>query len=79
MATRGGTGGRPSKGKRDQLLSRVPWDLGEVVRENAEAGQVSVSDYIAQVLAREVGRPDLAPLKSSHDYDNQELPITDVA
>lgn len=78
MATRNGTGGRPSKGKRDQLISRVAWDLGDIVRDNAEAEQLSVSDYIARVLAREVGRPELAP-RHNRPYSEQELPISDVA
>jgi len=78
VVDRGGRGGRPSKGKRDQFVSRVPWELGDLVREQADAEQVTVSDYIAVVLAERVGRPDLAPT-SHHTYEQQELPISDVA
>ena len=78
VVERGGRGGRPSKGKRDQFVSRVPWELGDLVRQQAGVAQVTVNDYIAVVLAERVGRPDLAP--SSHPvFNQQELPITDVA
>ena len=78
VVDRGGRGGRPSKGKRDQFVSRVPWELGDLVRERADAEQVTVSDYIAVVLAERVGRPDLAP-GDHRMFNQQELPITDVA
>ena len=68
-------GGRHSKGDRQALISRVANPLGEAVREEAEARGMSVNDYIASLLAREVGMPEYAPaLPRRHEYE--ELPIT---
>jgi predicted HicB family RNase H-like nuclease len=71
-------GGRQSKGDRQALISRVATPLGEAVREKAEARGMSVNDYIASVLAREVGMVDLAP-QSPIMPRYQELPISEVA
>jgi hypothetical protein len=58
--------GRPSKGARKALLTRLAVPIAEAVeRTAAEAGYASVSDYIATVLAREVGLPELAPAQPS--------------
>ena len=71
-------GGRNSKGDRLQLISRVATPVGEAVRESAEAHGMSVNDFIASVLAREVGMAELAP-QSPVREKRQELPISDVA
>lgn len=71
-------GGRQSKGDRQALISRVATPLGEAVREKAEARGMSVNDYIASVLAREVGMTELAP-QSPIMPRYQELPISEVA
>lgn len=71
-------GGRQSKGDRQALISRVATPLGEAVREKAEARGMSVNDYIASVLAREVGMAELAP-QSPVVPRYQELPISEVA
>jgi predicted HicB family RNase H-like nuclease len=71
-------GGRNSKGDRLQLISRVATPVGEAVRESAEARGMSVNDFIASVLAREVGMADLAPQYPVRQMP-QELPIADVA
>ena len=58
---RTGRGGRPSKGNRDQLITRVATPLGEVVRAHADQAGLTVSDYVATVLAKEHELPEYAP------------------
>ena len=64
MARRPATGGRPSKGKREPLLTRAPADLAQVVRNEAERLDLSYSDYIANVLAAAHGFPPVAGPKN---------------
>lgn len=78
MTTQRYRGGRKSKGDRLQLISRVAAPVGEAVRDQAEARGMSMNDFIASVLAREVGMPELAP-QSPVQHKHQELPISDVA
>lgn len=73
MTTRNSRGGRPSKGDRDAFKVRPARPVGERVRELAEAAGMSYSDYIAAVLARDVGMPDLAP--RVENVSHEELPI----
>lgn len=73
MTTRNSRGGRPSKGDRDAFKVRPARPVGERVRELAEAAGMSYSDYIAAVLARDVGMPDLAP--RAENARHEELPI----
>ena len=72
------SGGRKSKGNRQALLARVPEPVGEAVRARAEARGISMSDYIASILALNVGMPELA-VQSSVIPAYEELPIADVA
>ena len=70
-------GGRKSKGDRQPLISRVPSPIADAVRDRAEERGMTLSDYIASVLARDVGLATLAPQASiRHD---EELPISQVA
>ena len=71
-------GGRYSKGERLPLLTRVAPPVSEAVRERAEARGMSVNDFIASILAREVGLADYAP-ESAVTPKPEELPIADVA
>lgn len=50
MAQRG-HGGRRSKGDRDQIITRPPRAVGDAVRAAADDSGMSISDYIAKVLA----------------------------
>ena len=70
-------GGRKSKGDRQPLLSRVPSPIADAVRDCADERGMTLSDYIASVLARDVGLSALVPQASIHH--NEELPITKVA
>jgi hypothetical protein len=63
------------KGDRLQLVSRAPVAVGEAVRHNAEERGMNVSDYIASVLAREVGLDALAPQTAVRPR-YEELPIS---
>lgn len=72
-------GGRKSKGDRQALLSRVPDPIAEAVRERAEERGMTVSDYIASLLAREVGMTELAPEAPATVHHQEELPINEVA
>ncbi len=60
MPRRPATGGRPSKGDRGQLMTRPPAKLADAVRAEAERLDLSYSDYIANILAREHGFPPVA-------------------
>ena len=62
---RTGTGGRPGKGDRDALITDVAVPLGEAVRARADQAGLSVSDYVATILAKEHGLPEHAP--TPHD------------
>jgi len=55
--------GRKSKGDRDLFVSRVPRDVANAVRREADRLDLSLSEYIANVLAKAHGyaaptRPD---------------------
>jgi hypothetical protein len=73
MAQRG-HGGRRSKGDRDQIITRPPRAVGDAVRAAADNSGMSISDYIAKVLADLHGLPELAP--AAHlPVDQGVLPI----
>ncbi len=63
MTRRPASGGRPSKGVREQLLTRAPADLAQAVRDEAERLDLTYSDYIANVLAAAHGFPPVAEPK----------------
>lgn len=65
-------GGRPSKGDRQPLVSRVATPIADAVRERAASEGLSVNDYIARLLAAEVGLTQLAPTMT---FEREELPI----
>lgn len=73
MTTRRPSGGRPSKGDRDLLVTRPAHALGDIVRARAAEQELTISEYIATVLAEVHKRPDLAP--SSARRDQEELPL----
>lgn len=54
-------GGRPSKGERKLVVSRVDMRTAEIVIAEAERLDVSISEYVAWVLSSHVGRPQDAP------------------
>lgn len=52
---------QPHKGKRELMATRVQAGAAQRVRHEAAARGQSLSEYIAAVLCREVGCPELAP------------------
>ncbi|MGW5312905.1 toxin-antitoxin system [Nocardia thailandica] len=48
-----------SKGKRAQVGPRLARDVFDEVQRRAEANNMSMSQYVADVMAIHVGRPDL--------------------
>lgn len=64
--------GRPSKGDRDVFMTRPAREVGEIIRREAAAEGIPMSDYISRAVATYVGRPDLAPKSSPRE----ELPLT---
>ena len=60
MAKRG-QGGRPSKGDRDQIITRPARSVGDAVRAAADDHGMSLSDYVAKLLADTHGLSQLAP------------------
>jgi hypothetical protein len=52
--------------------------VSEAVRQRAESRGLSVNDFIASILAREVGLSEFAP-ESPVQQKHEELPILDVA
>lgn len=65
---------RASKGDRDSFVTRPPRAVGDEVRLQAAESNMSISDFIARLLAIEVGLPDLAPEPPRRDQE--ELPMT---
>ena len=72
MAKRAAYGGRPSKGQRDQMITRLHLDVGRSVRDLAEEKDWSYSDTL-QALIR-IGLDHLDELPD--DTTQQELPLT---
>jgi hypothetical protein len=59
------SGGRPSKGDRDVIVTRPARPLGNVVRARADEAGITISEYVAMVLARAHGMPEFAPVPSA--------------
>lgn len=65
--------GRHSKGKRTLLGCRATERLDLAVRAEAVRRHMTISDYIATVLAQELRLPEEVP---PQDHQGQELPLT---
>lgn len=71
--------GSQPKGPREALTTRVHPDVHKVITARARAAgyRRSTSDYVAAILAREVGLSHLAPPPSHPADDDQDrLPLT---
>ncbi len=73
VAHRGG--GRPSKGLRKYIGFRVPAEMADQVAQIAEAEGVTITDYVAAVVAKQL-QVDLD--RHVHKYQ-EELPIGRIA
>lgn len=71
--------GQQPKGPREAMTTRVHPDVHKVITARARAAgyRKSTSDYVAAILANEVGLPHLAPPPSHPADDDQDrLPLT---
>lgn len=71
MARRG-QGGRPYKGDRDHIVTRPSRLVGDVIRQRADEAGLTISDYVANVLARAHGLPEPVALPQ---VDQGVLPL----
>lgn len=51
---------QPHKGDRAAMTLRIPTELHEQLRNDAKDAKVALSQYVADLLALQAGRPDLA-------------------
>jgi hypothetical protein len=70
--------GRPHKGDRDVIVTRPARPLGNVVRARADEAGMTISEYVAMVLARAHGMPEFAPA-SSATTAQEVLPLDKTA
>lgn len=68
------SGGRPSKGPRELLGTRPSVRLAEAARARADELGMSMSDYLATLIAQDTNLVELAPKIA--DPTRLELPIT---
>lgn len=66
--------GRTSKGDRHVIVTRPQRPVADVVIREAAAAGMSISDYVAAVLAHAHGMPQYAP-RPQVPVDQQELPL----
>ena len=76
MARRG-HGGRPYKGDRDHIVTRPSRVVGDLVRQRADEAGLTISDYVASVLARAHGVPEADLL--TPDRNQEVLPLGKTA
>ena len=66
--------GRPSKGDRDVFYTRPPRAVGNAIRAESVRRGMTMSDYIAAILANAHDMPELAPAEPPAHMD-EELPL----
>lgn len=64
--------GRPSKGERHVIVTRPAKPVADVVMQQAAEHGMSISEYVAAVLANAHGMPEFAP---KAPYDQEVLPL----
>lgn len=62
--TRNSRGGRPSKGLRVQLATRLMIPLADAARDKAESRGMTVSDYLAMLIAQDTDLLQYAPYRT---------------
>ena len=72
-------GGRPHKGNRDAMMIRPARELGDIVRQAAEDADMTITDFVANILACELNRPDLSPTVVKNSTNQKELPLAKSA
>ena len=53
-------GGRPSKGEREPVLTRLPRQLADRLRDEADDQGLTYSDWLGNLVAKHSGEPPLA-------------------
>ena len=71
-------GGRKSKGVRELLGTRPDTVLAEAARHRVDQLGLSMSDYLATLIAKDLNMPQYAP-KTPAPIQHMELHISDVA
>jgi hypothetical protein len=71
-------GGRKSKGVRELLGTRPDTVLAEAARGRVDELGLSMSDYLAILIAQDLDMPQYAP-KIPNTTHHMELPISEVA
>lgn len=72
MGATPGRGGRKTRGPRRALGVRVPIPLADDVLRAADAAGLTITDYVANMLAAAHGHP---PVAVATPVDQQRLPI----
>lgn len=72
MAKRVAQGGRPGKGPRDTMITRLPVEVGQDVRQLAVEKDWSYSDTLAALIAIGLRHPHELPAGSA---EQEELPL----
>lgn len=72
------SGGRKSKGARELLGTRPLSALAEAARARVDERGISMSDYLATLIAQDLDLPQYAP-NAPTPIQHMELPISDVA
>ena len=67
---------RNYKGDRDAMMIRTDAVVGQAVRARADEAGMTLSDYVAALLASEVEMPERAPATPRARTD-QQLPLDD--
>lgn len=62
-------GGRPSKGQRVQIATRPLVPLAEAARARAESLGMTMSDYLAMLIAQDTELPQFAPCQTDPTRD----------
>lgn len=66
--------GQPHKGDRAYIATRPPKRVADALRVRADERGMSVSEYVAALVAKDVGLPDAVPLRQPKNQ--RELPLT---
>ena len=64
--------GRPSKGDRTVMYCRVPTEVADLIKAEADGRALPYADVVAEILAAHYG-VDYAPTRSSRDQEALEL------
>jgi hypothetical protein len=68
----GGKKGRPSKGDRSFMYTRVPNEVAQAIRDQATRRGIAYGDVIAEMLCAAHG-VDYAPTRANRDQEALEL------